>query len=71
MAKIYKKKTGHCPVLIIDNVNQLAENNLELLYDLQDIAADAADDRLFITVFVASGSHALAQMMRKLSLLPD
>ena len=67
MAEIYKKNTGHCPVLLLDNVSGLAEQNPQLLHKLQDIAADAADDRLFITVFVTSESHAPAQMMRKLS----
>ena len=65
MAKIYKTKHGNCPILIIDNASRLAVKNPELLNDLQDIAKDGADDRLFITLFVSSEGHAPAQLLGK------
>ena len=52
-------------MLVIDNVNRLAQKNPELLDILQDIAKDAADDRLFTTVFVTSEGQASIQMTGK------
>ncbi|RPA90978.1 hypothetical protein L873DRAFT_1820191 [Choiromyces venosus 120613-1] len=55
-AKVFKKNKGRSPVLVLDNINRLAEANPKLLNILQDMAKDAADDGLFITVFVTSRS---------------
>ncbi|KAG0126027.1 hypothetical protein HOY82DRAFT_615595 [Tuber indicum] len=64
-AKIFKKNVGYSTMLVLDNVNCLAQKNPELLDILQDIAKDAADDRLFTTVFVTSEGQASIQMMGK------
>ena len=65
-AKKYQQKTGCPPVLVIDNVNRLALWNPKLLHHLQDIAKDAADDRIFVTVFITSEGLAPIQMLGKL-----
>ncbi|CUS11267.1 unnamed protein product [Tuber aestivum] len=62
-AKIYRQKTNRPPVLVLDNVNRLAAGNPGLLNILQDIAKDAADDGIFITVFVASEGQAPLQIL--------
>ncbi|PWW77223.1 hypothetical protein C7212DRAFT_362855 [Tuber magnatum] len=62
-AEVFEKNKGRPPVLVLDNVNRLAQRNPELLNILQDIAKDAADDRLFITVFVTSEGQAPIQML--------
>ncbi|CUS11263.1 unnamed protein product [Tuber aestivum] len=59
----YRKKTNRPPVLVLDNINLLAAGNPGLLNILQDIAKDAADDGLFITIFVASEGQAARQML--------
>jgi len=69
LAKTYQEENRRPPVLVIDNVNRLAVENPSLLRNLQDIAKDAADDRVFVTVFVTSEGHAPRQMMGKLSTL--
>ena len=55
-------------MLVLDNVNRLAQKNPELLDMLQDIAKDAADDRIFTTVFVMSEGQAPIQMIGKFCL---
>ncbi|KAG0633806.1 P-loop containing nucleoside triphosphate hydrolase protein [Tuber brumale] len=62
-AKVFKKNKGRPPVLVLDNVNRLAQDNRKLLNILQDIAKDAADNRLFTTVFVTSEGQAPIQML--------
>ncbi|RPA90980.1 hypothetical protein L873DRAFT_1820203, partial [Choiromyces venosus 120613-1] len=52
-AKVFKKNKGRSPVLA----------NPKLLNILQDMAKDAADDGLFITVFVTSEGGAPIQML--------
>ncbi|PWW78456.1 hypothetical protein C7212DRAFT_362923 [Tuber magnatum] len=64
-AKAYRERTGHCAVLVIDNINRLALSNPQLLQHLQDMAKDAADSRMFITVFVTSEGQAPIQMLAR------
>lgn len=54
-AQIFKKKTGRCAVLVIDNADRLASQNPQLLKFLQYTAQEAADEGHFITVFVTEG----------------
>ncbi|RPA92485.1 hypothetical protein L873DRAFT_1817561 [Choiromyces venosus 120613-1] len=65
LAKVFKKNKGRSPVLVLDNINRLAQANPKLLNILQDMAKDAADDGLFITVFVTSEGGAPIQMIRR------
>ncbi|KAG0633400.1 hypothetical protein HOY80DRAFT_1105832 [Tuber brumale] len=53
-AKIFKKSKGYSPMLVLDNINHLAQRNPELPKISLDIVKDAADNMLFITVFVTS-----------------
>ncbi|RPA89366.1 hypothetical protein L873DRAFT_1822975, partial [Choiromyces venosus 120613-1] len=62
-AKVFKKNKGRSPVLVLDNIDRLAQANPKLLNILQDMAKDAADDGLFITVFVTSEQGAPIQML--------
>ncbi|RPA89362.1 hypothetical protein L873DRAFT_1822965 [Choiromyces venosus 120613-1] len=64
-AKVFKKNKGHSPVLVLDNINHLAQVNPKLLNILQDMVKGAADDGLFITVSVTSEGWALIQMLGK------
>ncbi|RPA92041.1 hypothetical protein L873DRAFT_1818382 [Choiromyces venosus 120613-1] len=64
-AKVFKKNKGRSPVLVLDNINHLAQVNPKLLNILQDMAKGAADDRLFITVSVTSEGGTLIQMLGK------
>lgn len=54
-AQIFRKKTGRCAVLVIDNTELLSSQNPKLLKFLQDIAHEAANNQHFNTVFVAEG----------------
>ncbi|RPA92019.1 hypothetical protein L873DRAFT_1818348 [Choiromyces venosus 120613-1] len=62
-AKVFKKNKGRSPVLVLDNIDCLAQANPKLLNILQDMAKDAADDGLYITVFVTSEGGAPIQML--------
>lgn len=62
-ARNFKIKNGRCAVLVIDNVNRLAEQNPKMLAGLQDRAKDAADSGKFIVVFVTSEGQAPHQML--------
>ncbi|PUU80069.1 P-loop containing nucleoside triphosphate hydrolase protein [Tuber borchii] len=66
-AKLFKIKNGRTPVLVLDNVNRLAQDNPKLLNVLQDMAKDAADDGTYITVFVTSEGKAPIQMLSRSS----
>ncbi len=55
----YARKNGRPLVVIIDNVNRLAEKNTQILEELQDFAKDTADDRILRVVFVANEGYAL------------
>ncbi|CUS12101.1 unnamed protein product [Tuber aestivum] len=61
----FKKENARSAVLILDNINRLAENNPALLNMLQDLAKDAADQQLFTTVFVTSEGRAPIQMLSR------
>lgn len=54
-AQIFRKKTGRCAVLVIDNTELFSSQNPKLLKFLQDIAHEAANNQHFNTVFVAEG----------------
>jgi hypothetical protein len=62
-ARDFAKTNSRPPVLIIDNVNHLADNNPKLLDGLQDLAKNAADNGEFYTVFVTSEGKATRQML--------
>ncbi|PWW72055.1 hypothetical protein C7212DRAFT_348442 [Tuber magnatum] len=57
-AKLFKQNKGQPPVLVLDNVNCLAQDNPKLLNILQDITKDVADDGL-----CCSASSCLAKAM--------
>ena len=59
----YKQKYKKTPVLIIDNANRIAKEELE---QIQDYAKDAADKRRATLVFVSSEGHVPRHMMGKL-----
>ena len=67
-AEIFKKKNHRLPVLVLDNINYLAEADPRRLLVLQAMAMEAADDRLFITVFVTNDERAPAQLESEFSL---
>ena len=64
----YKREYKKIPVLIIDNVNRLAENQMELLEQIQDFAKRASDQGKAVVVFVSSEGHVPRHMMGKLIL---
>jgi len=61
-AKWYEAKHGKVPVLVIDNVNEIAKQNPEMLQVLQNGAKSAIDNQHFVTVFVASDGTAPEQL---------
>ncbi|RHZ87735.1 hypothetical protein Glove_30g138 [Diversispora epigaea] len=54
VAKVYKAKHGVPPIIIYDNISQLAHKNPDILDILQDDAKNNADTRKYIAVFVSS-----------------
>ncbi|CAF0788321.1 unnamed protein product [Didymodactylos carnosus] len=58
----FKKQFGLVPVLVIDNVNLLAENKPEVLKIFQENAKNAIDNSAYVTVFVSSGTKTPEQM---------
>ncbi|CAI2186984.1 17541_t:CDS:2, partial [Funneliformis geosporum] len=55
------------PVLILDNISKLGQENVKLLKDLQDIAKLYADQRSCIIVFVSSEGTVPRMMMQRSS----
>ena len=55
----YKAKHKTCAVIMIDNTNEIAENDQELLRMLQLDAKMAADNGLYKTIFVTIDGRAL------------
>jgi hypothetical protein len=64
-AVTYKIKENVVPVLVVDNINMLAEKHPEILNELQRSARSAATDQVYLVVFVSSDGAAPPQMMRK------
>ncbi|KAI5842016.1 hypothetical protein BZA05DRAFT_449381 [Tricharina praecox] len=54
---------GHRAVLVFDNIDVIAKEDPKLLYTLQSLAKEAADNGPYKMVFVCSDGPALAQMM--------
>ncbi len=65
-AAAYKKKTGECPTLVIDNINRLAIEAPEILKILQEGARDAVSENTFTVIFVTSDGLAPKQISSKL-----
>jgi len=61
-ARYKARHHGSCAVLIIDNVDLLAQSHPGLLRMLQGIAKKAADKRLYKVIFVASDGVAPVAM---------
>jgi len=59
----YQEEYKKIPVLIIDNVNRLAEKQLRLLEYVQDYAKRAADEGRATVVFVPSEGRVPRRMM--------
>jgi archaellum biogenesis ATPase FlaH len=55
-ARAYKENNGRTPVVIIDNVNRLSDDNL---LDLQRFAKDCADQKALVVIFVTSETNVL------------
>jgi len=58
----YRRETNISPVIVIDNINRLANNAPEILGILQEGAKDAVGSGLFTAVFVTSDGSATSQM---------
>jgi len=63
----YRQKYKQVPVLIIDNINRLAEGNQKFLDLLQDYAKFAADRKVATMVFVSSEGHVPRRMRERSS----
>jgi type IV secretory pathway VirB4 component len=50
-AEDYTKTNGRPPVLVIDNVNRLADKDPKLLDEVQDIAKTATDKKCFLQFY--------------------
>ena len=59
----YRKENNRAPVIVIDNVNRLANKAPEILKILQEGAKDAVGSGLFTAVFVTSDGSAPSQMI--------
>ncbi|CAG8577861.1 3189_t:CDS:2, partial [Funneliformis caledonium] len=66
-ARKYKANNSKTPVLILDNISKLGQENVKLLRDLQDIAKLYADQRSCIIVFVSSEGTVPRMMMERSS----
>jgi hypothetical protein len=68
-AAIYKLKHGKVPVIVIDNINRLANDTKndgqEILEILQEGARDGVSESIFTTVFVTSDGTAPTQLRGK------
>ena len=64
----YKQEYKKTPVLIIDNVNRLAEQQLELLEQIQDYAKLATDEGTATFVFVSGEGRVPRRMIGMLIL---
>jgi hypothetical protein len=62
----YKQEYKRVPVLIIDNVNRLAQMQPRLLDLFQDYAKDTADNRIVTVVFLSSEGRVPRRLMGKL-----
>jgi hypothetical protein len=58
----YRRENNRAPVIVIDNINRLANNAPEILEILQEGAKDAVGSGLFTAVFVSSDGSAPSQM---------
>jgi len=58
----YRKEYNRAPVIVIDNINRLANNAPEILEIMQEGAKDAVGSGLFTAVFVSSDGSAPSQM---------
>ena len=58
----YRKENNRAPVIVIDNINRLANDAPEILKILQEGAKDAVVSELFTAVFVTSDGSAPSQM---------
>jgi hypothetical protein len=58
----YRKENNKAPVIVIDNINRLANDAPKILQILQDGAKDAVGSGLFTAVFVTSDGSAPSQM---------
>ena len=58
----YRKENNRAPVIVIDNINRLANKAPEILDILQEGAKDAVGSGLFTAVFVTSDGSAPSQM---------
>ena len=65
VAAKYKQEYKRTPVLIIDNANRLAENQLKLLEQIQDYAKLATDNGTATIVFMSSEGRVPRRMMGK------
>jgi len=59
-ASRYKQEYEKMPVLIIDNANRIANDELD---KIQDYAKHASDRRIATVVFVSSDGHVPRRMM--------
>ena len=58
----YRRETNISPVIVIDNINRLANDAPEILDILQEGAKDAVGSGLYTAVFVTSYGSAPSQM---------
>jgi hypothetical protein len=61
----YINRHNKPPVLIIDNVNRLAQKSPDMLEMLQDFAKDCADRSHLLVMFVGSEGHAPCLLQSK------
>jgi len=61
----YQEKYKKIPVVIFDNVNRLAQNQLRLLEHVQDYAKRATDEGTATVVFVSSEGRVPRRMIGK------
>ena len=59
----YRKENNRAPVIVIDNINILANDAPQILKILQEDAKDAVGSGLFTAVFVSSDGSAPSQMI--------
>ena len=59
----YRKENKRAPVIVIDNINRLANDAPEILKILQEGAKDAVGSGLFTAVFVTVDGSELSQML--------
>ena len=61
-ARYKARHDGSCAVLVIDNTNEIARYDLELLRVIQETAKFAADNDLYKVIFVTSDGVAPVAM---------